>query len=230
MEHMKTFVPLSIMAHEFDTFYPQYIADLKEAGATRVYFCGTAPVHADKKSRDASAERFGKFARIFEDAGFEVAVWLGGTLGHGGAVIDRFDSPYTHIENLDGKVNSGAFCPLDENFVAAFCDFAQVLVKNGAKMIMLDDDYRMELKGGEPFCFCEHHRALMEQYLGRPFDKEEFRGIFDGGPCSARDAFLYAQGEGLKHLARALRAAVDEIDPTVRMGHCAVLTTWDVEG
>lgn len=230
MKHMKTFAPVCITAHDFDTCYPRYIEDLRTAGATRVCFCGIAPAWADKASRDASAARFGKFARIFEDAGFEVAAWLGGTLGRGGDVVDRFDSEYTHAENLDGKVSNGAFCPLDEKFTAAFCDFVQELVKNGAKMIMLDDDYRMELKAGEPFCFCEHHRVLMEQYLGRPFDREEFRGIFTGGPCAARDAFIYAQGEGLRRLARALRAAVDELDPTVRMGHCAVLTTWDVEG
>ena len=230
MKNVKTFVPMDINSNGLDELYPKYIEELKTAGVSRVFFCGIVSSDSPKLIYDKSAERFGKFAKIFEDAGFEVSAWLGGTLGHGGAVVDKFDSEFVHPENIDGKVNNGAFCPLDERYVANFKDYVQSLVKNGAKMIMLDDDFRMTLKAGDPYCFCENHMKLMSEYLGREVSKEDFRDIFNGGPSEERKAYMYAQGEGLKHLARSLREAVDEIDPTVRLGHCAVLTTWDVEG
>lgn len=230
MGSVKTFVPMDINSNGLDELYPKYIEELKNAGVSRVFFCGVTASHSPKEVYEKSAERFGKFAKIFEDAGFEVAAWLGGTLGHGGSLVDKFDSEFTHPENVDGKVNNGAFCPLDDKYVANFQDYVKSLVKNGAKMIMLDDDFRMNLKAGDPFCFCEKHMKLMSEYLGREVSKEDFRDIFKGGPSEERKAYMYAQGEGLKHLARSLREAIDEVDPTVRLGHCAVLTTWDVEG
>ena len=230
MDKMKTFIPMSQLAMGFEEDIDLLIGQLHEAGATRLYFCGFPPAFAPREQLLKSAEEFGRIVTIFENAGFEVSAWIGGTLGHGGPVIDKPKDGYTHIENIDGQVNAGAYCPLDPEFTDAFCDFVRALAKAGAKMIMLDDDYRMEIKEGDPYCFCERHLALMEEYLGRPVDREEFRGVFDGGPSEVREAFRYAQGEGLKRLAAALRRAVDEVNPAVRMGHCAVLTTWDAEG
>ena len=38
------------------------------------------------------------------------------------------------------------------------------------------------------------------------------------------------QGDTLRTFCKTLRDALDEVDPTVRMGFCAGYTSWDVEG
>ena len=230
---VQTFVPVLIGANGFAEDYPKVIEALKEAGVSRVFLCGFSASYDSDEYHLNSAENFGKYAKIFEEAGFEVAAWING-FGHGGSVVKKTDTEYTLIEDRSGKVNSDGYCPLDENYIAQFQEYVQLLVKNGAKMIMMDDDYRMLVRDGGPYCFCEKHLALMSEYLGREVTKRDFSFIFsigeNGGPSEERDAYMYAQGEGLKRMAQALRDAVDEIDPTVRLGHCAVVTTWDVEG
>ncbi len=227
MNNVKTYVPLHIYANGFDELYPKYIEELKRADVSRVYLCGLAESYDSKDAQNISAERFGKFARIFEDAGFEVGVWIN-SFSHGGS--GEGVSDYVHMMNIEGQSADSEYCPLDEKYVAAFQYYVQVLVKNGAKMIMLDDDFRMMIRGPKASCFCKNHLKLMSEYLGREVSREDFKDIFTGGPSEERKAYMYAQGEGLKRMAKALRDAVDEIDPTVRLGHCAVLSTWDVEG
>lgn len=226
MDRVKTYVPVHIYANGFDELYPKYIEALKEAEVSRVFLCGLAESYDSKEAQALSAERFGKFAKIFEEAGFEVGVWIN-SFSHGGSGEGRTD--FIHMMGIEGKAASSEYCPLDDNYVAAFQHYVQLLVKNGAKMIMLDDDFRMMIRGSV-YCFCEKHLKLMSEYLGREVSRDDFRDIFTGGPSEERKAYMYAQGEGLKRMAKALREAVDELDPTVRLGHCAVLSTWDVEG
>jgi hypothetical protein len=38
------------------------------------------------------------------------------------------------------------------------------------------------------------------------------------------------QGDTLRKFCRTLREALDEVDPTVRMGYCAGYTSFDTEG
>ncbi len=226
---VKTYVPINPGANGFSELYPKYIEAFKEANVSRVFFTVFRSIGYSPEDLSYTAEFFGKYAKIFEEAGFEVGAWFV-SLGHGGSVVKKFDSEFAYIETRSGKVNDGAYCPLDEEVVESFQNCIQTFIKNGAKMIMLDDDYRMLIKSGDMYCFCEKHLALMSQYLGREVESNEFAKVFRDGPSEERNAYMYAQGEGLKHLAKALREAVDEIDPTVRLGHCACLTTWDVEG
>ncbi len=229
MDGVKTFVPIAINSNGIDEWYPECIKSLKTAGVARVYFCCLPESYDSTELQMRAAERFGKMAKIFEDEGFEVGVWIN-SFSHGGSFSENLKSEYQHMVNIEGKVSDNEYCPLDEKYVAKFRNYVKMLVKNGAKMIMLDDDFRMTVRGGDPFCFCEKHLELMSEYLGREVSRDDFKDIFTGGPCEERKAYMYAQGEGLKHIAKALREAVDEIDPTVRLGHCACLPTWDVEG
>ena len=101
MDKMKTFIPMSQLAMGFDEDIDLLIGQLHEAGAKRLYFCGFPPAFAPREQLLKSAEEFGRIVKIFEAAGFEVSAWLGGTLGHGGAVLDGQPGGYTRIENID---------------------------------------------------------------------------------------------------------------------------------
>ena len=54
--------------------------------------------------------------------------------------------------------------------------------------------------------------------------------IFTGGTNKYRDAWLDMGHDALLGLAGKIRARVDAVDPAVRVGVCAVMSTWDTDG
>ena len=54
--------------------------------------------------------------------------------------------------------------------------------------------------------------------------------IFTGGPNKYREAWLDMGHDALLGLAGKIRARVDAVDPAVRVGVCAVMSTWDTDG
>ncbi len=224
-----TYVPINVKSADFDNRYAEFIDRLKTAGVSRVYLCvGTCRATAEAKNDYEN--RLKRYIPIFENAGFEVGVWMS-SLGHGGAeTTERHDRDFALMESADGMHNSGGYCPLDDVHTEAFRDWLKRVAAAGATLIMLDDDYRMAFRGGKLYCCCDRHRALIEERLGQSVTREELGAVFSGEPSGLRDAWLFAQGEGLLRLARRLREAVDSVNPDIRLGHCAVLSTWELDG
>ncbi|MBR4887537.1 MAG: hypothetical protein IKU17_00150 [Clostridia bacterium] len=164
----------------------------------------------------------------YEANGLETMVWLGETLGHEPNPA-REDSPYQNIRLMDGEYIS-AFCPLGENFIEDFCTWVKNIAKCGAKMIMLDDDFRLSVRRGAQCC-CDLHMAKIREELGEDITLEDLRQkVFSGGRNRYRDAWLKAQSDSLKEFARRLREAVDTVSPDVRLSYCTVWDSWDTEG
>lgn len=228
-KNTKTYVPINVKSADFDNRYTDFIEILKNAGVSRVYLCvGTCYVPDEAKNDYES--RLRRYIPIFEKAGFEVGVWMS-SLGHGGAeTAESHDDGFALMQSSDGMHNTGGYCPLDENFTEAFRNWLKRVAAAGARLIMLDDDYRMAFRGGKLYCCCDRHRALIEERLGTRVAREELGAVFSGEPSRLRDAWLYAQGEGLRRLAQRLRQAVDSVSPGIRLGHCAVLSTWELDG
>ncbi len=166
---------------------------------------------------------------FFRAEGFETMVWLGESIGHDGAPrVDR--GKYAPLYTFDGGATH-AFCPLGEDFRRDLANWVQDVARCGADAIILDDDYRLNYRGGLGCC-CSEHMAQIEQEVGENFaSTEEFRQkAFVGGRNRYRDAWLKVQGESMVSLSRQLRAALDEIDPTVRLGFCACVDSFDGSG
>jgi len=230
MNNTNLYIPICMDACGFDNDYEKVIDMLKKAGADRVYLLSVNGSDSEE-NKSVSETKLKKNIPIFENAGFEVGVWMS-AFGHGGNETEKplNSEGYSYMKSPDGKYNSGAFCPLDEKFVDSFCDWIKRIVRCGAKMIMLDDDYRMIFRSGKLYCCCPRHLALISEKMGREVKTEEIISVFAGPPSELRDAWLYAQGEGLLSFAKKMRSAVDEVNPATRLGHCAVLSTWDVDG
>lgn len=222
----KLYVPVSLA-----NFSPERIdqlrCELARAGAQRVFVTAGRSIMSQAEKDDA-VSRLKTAVLWLKENGYEPAVWIS-SLGHGGnTAIDR---DYQHIIAADGSRCADSFCPLDERFCEEFARYVADLATTGVDMIMLDDDYRLGYRTGNVGCFCPLHVRDVSRRLGREVTAEDIlsKGL-SGKPNPIRDAWLDSCGESLRALARRLRAAVDSVDPAIRLGHCAVLDTWDIDG
>lgn len=199
------------------------LSEIRRAGAERIVLA------LDRElpyafSSDENLALLKELIEYYEENGLEVIVWLGETLGHDGSPISE-RGRYTPIRCFSGG-DTKAFCPLDEDFIRDFQHWVRAVARAGAKMIMLDDDFRLGYRGGIG-CACDLHMKAICEELGEDISREElYKNAFSGGAGRYRDAWLKVQGDSLKNFARKLREALDEINPACRLSFCACVDSW----
>ncbi|MBR3691476.1 MAG: hypothetical protein IKL89_02090 [Clostridia bacterium] len=223
----KLSVPISLIEFS-DARIGELKCELSRIGAERVFITACRSVDSEEQKTN-SIPAIRKAAAWLRAEGYEPAVWIS-SLGHGGSMVE--EKGYQYIISADGSYSTDSFCPYDEEFQNEFARWVADLATTGVNMIMLDDDYRLGYRTGSIGCFCPLHLARISELLGGEEITREIlmEKAFTGGKNRYRDAWLQACGESLRILAKKLRAAVDSVDPTVRLGHCAVLDTWDIDG
>lgn len=146
-------------------------------------------------------------------------MWLGETLGHAAGKPEN-NSPYDCIRNID-KGDISAFCPLGEKFRNDFCTWVKNIAECGAQMIMLDDDFRLDVRG-DFGCFCDLHMAKLAEELGEKITPEELKPyLVSGSKNKYRSAWIKVQNNSMIDFAKALRDAVDSVSPEIRLGICS---------
>lgn len=207
--------------------------ELKRVGAGRVFLCVCRSIAAPEvRARELAALRV--HLPYFENAGLQTGVWLS-SLGHGGKLVstvgENVDLPYQRMVGLSGETSEDSFCPLDDAYAENFSDWISDIARAGAKLIMLDDDYRLSYRDNGLSCVCERHMARYREMTGEDLTYEEIKArIYTGGPNPYRDAWLKLRGDTLLDLARLCRAKLDKVNPDARLGFCSVLSTWDIDG
>ncbi len=166
----------------------------------------------------------------FKERGYEIGIWAI-SFGHSSIkpddpeLLDRF----TPTESFDG--GTGALCPMDEKLVKVFCERSEMLARFNPDIIMFDDDYRYHIHGERLFCCCPLHMAELRRRIGEDISKEELKKhILSGKPNKYRTEWQKLMGEPLVNLARRIRETVDKVNPSIRLGHCCVYSTWDLDG
>ena len=229
-------ISLPVMLHErFEEYFPETLRQCLAAGVERVYLCVSGSTASPKK-QETDLELVRRYVPKLLEAGIEPGVWFS-PLGHGSPLAHEVEDPedraygLTPMRALDGRLGGDALCPADEKFRALSADWIKRLAATGTRIIMLDDDFRYAFRAGDAFCCCDKHIALLEKELGEPFDAARMRkALMEGAPNHWRDVWLRVQGRVLNDFALEMRAALDTVDPTVRLLHCSVLSTWDVDG
>ena len=159
---------------------------------------------------------------FYTEQGYDPLVWVGQTFGHDTARGEN--TKYTTIKCLDSSQaeNGSVFCPLDKNFLSDFENWMIEIAKRGAKLILLDDDFRLSYRGTGIGCCCDLHMQKLREELGEDIAREQIRDkAFNGGKNRYRDAWLKIQKNSMEDFGRALRAAVDTVDKSIRLGFCA---------
>ena len=171
----------------------------------------------------------GEIARRVSAAGIEVGWWCSPSI--------RYVSGFAPVEDaFGGRSADNKKCPLDPAFQEDWTSKIRAVVAAAhPRMIAIEDDFTLAwgrgLKGGG--CFCGRHLALFAERFGRPLPAAEIAAAFEDrteANLPVRRAFADTVRESLLVLARKVRAAVDEIDPAVRICVCEPGFSADADG
>lgn len=212
----------------------EYLKQLKSAEINRVLLCLSDFGNSQDNSLENS-ELLSENIRFFEKNGIEAAVWIGLSIGHGAALVGaekrKYSAPFLPLVNVKGQVIENTRCPLDPNFRSAFSKYVADVARAGAKIIFLDDDFRLSQHGTEFCCACEKHMEAICKLLGEKITREELDKLAFGEKANKyRLAWLTAQNNSMLELSREIRREVDKVDPAVTVGLCTPHCLWDIDG
>ncbi len=202
---------------------------IKRWGAKRVFVAMLHDVMTPDTEEEAALLK--EAVEFWHAQGLEIGQWCGG-LGMGEPLPKACGgiSPYRQIVDVEGRSLGRAFCPTDAAFTARNAERMRFYARAGVDIIMLDDDLCQSVRPGIGCC-CEAHLAMLEKELGERLELDQIKKLcLSGAPSRYRDAWLKVQGDSLRAFCKAMRAAVDEINPEIRLGFCSGYTSWDLEG
>ena len=212
-----------------------YLKQFKEAKINRILLAifgyGT-----EFASDIATADSLRENIEFFRKEGIEAGVWIGYTIGHGCDLVVGADnipdiSEFTKMVNLSGQTRDFVCCPSDEKFRKRIAQYVSDIATSGTELVLLDDDFRMSQHGPDFCCACDNHMARIGELCGEQISREELKTLaFAKKANKYRGAWLKAQSESLELLASDIRAAVDKVAPTVRVGFCNSHAVWGVDG
>lgn len=226
----RIFVPISGRYYVDDK---RVLEDLEKMGASRVYMSIGERFPFEKgERRDKILETIKKKAEFYTRFGIEASIWID-TLGFGGGTASynkNSAKSYTRIRSIIGKELDDAFCPLDEDFSEMMCELVRDICRTGIKMIMIDDEFCLSARPGIG-CACDLHLKEYRRRLGEDIALSDIaEKAFMGEANKYRRVWLELMADTMRDFCKKLRAAVDDIDPDIRMGFCAGYTSWELEG
>ena len=153
------------------------------------------------------------------DTDIEISWWCSPSI--------RYFSHFTSITDSKGnKSEDNKKCPFDEAFAADFASKVKSVAKSRPKIINIEDDFTLSwgrgLGEGGP-CFCKKHLDDFAARYGKALSAEEINGAFKNRTpenLKIRQAFADSIRQSLVFIASKVRAAVDEVDPSIRIMLC----------
>ena len=160
----------------------------------------------------------------FKANGFETGAWVW-------TFWLENNKSFTNMRSLNGTEITEFMCPLDKSFVEFAAGYIRDIAETGVDIIQFDDDFRYGFLSDSPACLCDRHIAEICRLTGEQLTREEIqKHILTGGKNKYRDAYLKANGDALRAFAAEMRRAVNQVNPEIRLGACACLTAWDIDG
>ena len=225
---MKNYLYIPIMMSTISEHTrPAIFSALHAAKADYVFLSSENLFYPSKMEKDIA--RLRTEIPLFEKEGFTVAVWIN-SFGFGLPLDQEAKKQgWTKIKGIYGR-KTDSFCPTDKKFRAYYARVLTSLVKAGAKIVLLDDDYCLSIRP-DVGCSCKTHSRLLRKKTRLPLPGAAITAIsVFGKPGRFRKQWLEVMGGSLLDFAREMRSAVDKTDPNVRLGLCAGYTSWDWEG
>lgn len=201
------------------------LKSLKRLDAQRV-FLALGKYQTDPARRSAEMKSLKENCEFFHKHGLEVGAWVW-------AFIILGESNYIHMTGLDGAVSNenGILCPSDDNFRKFAGEYIAEVAACGVDLIMYDDDMTYGYHDFGFGCACENHMKYTRELLGENISREELRKkVLFGGESKYRTAWQKSKGHYLELFAKDMRKAVDSVNPDIRLGACACMPNWGLDG
>ena len=199
------------------------LQELRRFNAERI-FLALDTYENDKKKRIESLKELEDNCKFFKEKGFEVGAWIW-------TFWVKNNTEFRNMRSIKGTEIREFMCPTDEKFVEFATDYMSDIAKCGIDLIMFDDDFRYGFLSDSPACLCDKHIEIINSITGEKSIREEiYNHIVSGRKNKFRDAYLKANGDAFRNFAYAVRNAVDKVDCTIRIGACACMSSWDIDG
>jgi len=162
-------------------------------------------------------DTFNRLKAALKGEDVELGILVQSSLGgHSGQVGPP--AGWQRSEFMSDKVSQRT-CVLEPKFHAYMKRAVKAMAQAKPAFILIDDDFSTRKNE----CCCPLHLALVSKALGRPVDKAELKKILGERPLDdaeyikATDAIYGA----FEDMAKEIRVAIDEVDPTLRCGICS---------
>ncbi len=199
------------------------VETLKRMGVSRV-FLAVAENSTSGELKEKELSYLTENTEYLHKCGFEVGAWFW-------TFLNTLRNDFVRMVSPDGRVSKSTICPTDESYCEEMCDFIKAAAATGIDIIQFDDDFRYGFQDMGFGCVCENHLNRIREYLGEDASRETVvNGIMNGGKNKYRNAFLAVNGAVFEEFAAKCRAALDSVNPKIRMGFCSCITSWDIDG
>lgn len=190
------------------------LSECKRCGADRIFL--VLQNYQDPQLREEEFSTLQVNLSFFKRHGFEVGSWSLTT-------IVRDTNDISLQMNDLGEEKNNWRCPADEKLVRLQEETMRRLAAMGIDLIMFDDDYHLShaKNGNICGCFCKHHKKLFEDMFGTEVSFETaIENFWLPAPNRHREMILQCMGASLENFSKRMRAAVDSVNPHVRIGFC----------
>lgn len=200
-----------------------HLKELERMNAVRVILSiGSYRLSAEARKKELDTLR--RNCAFFKSHGYEVCAWLW-----------TFNVPeendFLPMKGVGGAESKDFVCPSDERFRRMAGAYLADIARCGVDMILFDDDFRYGTLPHGLGCVCDNHIAYMEKELGETIDRSALPELLLCGDGNRyRDAWQRSKRYWFEVFARDMRQAVDAVAPHVRIGVCACLSVWDIDG
>lgn len=179
---------------------------------------------ADEDYRIEQMNKLRSAADFFKAEGYETAAWFWAFK------IDE-KLGFTRLCDFFGNEVPDTACPSDKDFLSFAADCVENVAKSGVELIAFNDDLRFGFFSTEITCLCENHIKRICEIVGENLSREELHDkIINGGENKYRNAYIAVNKEFLMSFATTMRKRVDSVNPSIRMGFCAAMSAWDIDG
>ncbi|MBO7303817.1 MAG: hypothetical protein J6V09_01150 [Clostridia bacterium] len=168
---------------------------------------------------DRLCKIYAEYKKILDGKGIPTGVLIQSSLGHGRA--DTTMHPFQRYVNLTNGQMTPVCCPEDPAFIEHFCGVVRRVASERPSAIMLDDDFRLTMRGGKG-CACPRHMAEFNKRAGTNMTREELYEHIISHPDDDRltRIFVDTQRDSLVKAATKFREVIDSIDPTIQGINC----------
>ncbi len=174
---------------------------------------------------EARAAMLAEIMPRFRAAGVSAGINHLSTIGHLDENLpNSLREPWQHLVDISGAVSASCYCPSDPEVQAYVRSSYAALAAARPEFIWVDDDVRLESHPPNIHfsCFCPHCLARFTRETGREWTRAALVDAFNGGErherLALRRRWIAHNAAVIGDLLALVRAAVDDVDPTIPLG------------